>query len=48
MQEIQKGMTTTIAMSNHRSTVTQDLDAAVDRGAGVLCDSMGIVVRPDR
>jgi hypothetical protein len=48
MQETQKGMATAIAMSNHRSTVTRDLDAVVDRAAMVLSDSMGIVVRPDR
>ncbi len=37
-----------IAMSNRRSTLTRDLSAVEDRAAGMLPNSMSIMVRPDR
>jgi hypothetical protein len=39
---------TAIAMSNCRSRVTRDPSTAEDAAAGMLPDSLGIMVRPDK
>jgi hypothetical protein len=46
--EDSKGMVIAIAMSNCRSTVTRNAGAVEDGAAGVLPDSISIMVRPDR
>jgi len=43
-----EGIATAIAMSNYRPTVTRDPGAVGDPAAGMLPDSISIVIRPDK